>query len=126
MILDRRACVSHWHSALPYKPTWRGISSPGQEVVTCWSTSHTCHCNGYDHWGAPGSQAMREERWGGGRNRGWGRVRGACDVTDGGGVKGRRVAEGGVGVGGRQEEVREEWRGQKEDGDREEKGLIQE
>lgn len=31
----------------------------------------------------------------------------------------------GVG-GGRQEEVREEWRGQKEDGDREEKGLIQE
>lgn len=20
-------------------------------MATCWSTSHTCQCNGYDHWG---------------------------------------------------------------------------
>lgn len=37
--------------SLPYMPTWRGISCPGLEVATCWSTSHTCQYNGYDHWG---------------------------------------------------------------------------
>lgn len=38
--------------SLPYRPTWRGISCPDLEVATCWSTSHTCQCNGYDHWGS--------------------------------------------------------------------------
>ena len=35
-------------------------------MATCWSTSDTCQCNGYDHWGVPGShgdepQEMEEE-----------------------------------------------------------------
>lgn len=24
-------------------------------MATCWSTSHTCQCNGYDHWGRQGA-----------------------------------------------------------------------
>lgn len=57
--------------SLPYKPTWRGISCPGLEVATCWSTSHTCQCNGYDHWGRQVAMkmGMRKREKGGGRER---------------------------------------------------------
>lgn len=35
-------------------------------MATCWSTSHTCQCNGYDHWGRQVS--MKMERLG---KEGW-------------------------------------------------------
>lgn len=55
------ACCSLVFS-LPYMPPWRGISCPGLEVATCWSTSHTCQCNGYDHWGRQGAMKMGMRR----------------------------------------------------------------
>ena len=42
-------------------------------MATCWSTSDTCQCNGYDHWGVPGSHRDEPE-----------------EVKDGGGGKQRR------------------------------------
>lgn len=74
--------------SLPYMPPWRGISCPGLEVATCWSTSHTCHCNGYDHWGCQVAMKMgvregRKKREG--VERGEGRQR--DDVGGGGGIE---------------------------------------
>lgn len=87
---------------LPCMPTWRGISCPGLEVATCWSTSHTCQCNGYDHWGRQVAMkmGMRKERKEGGRwcwrrnrgcvSKGWRRKRSQEWVE---GKRGRRVRE---------------------------------
>lgn len=48
-------------------------------MATCWSTSHTCQCNGYDHWGRQVAVKMGDEKEGrrreggrGGRGQGEG------------------------------------------------------
>lgn len=74
--------------SLPYMPPWRGISCPGLEVVTCWSTSHTCQCNGYDHWGrqvATKNEGMTKKR-GKGREMKWAMLEVEEKLKDDGGV----------------------------------------
>lgn len=46
-------------------------------MVTCWSTSHTCQYNGYDHWGRQVAMKMGMRKRGkkGERGRGQGRER---------------------------------------------------
>ena len=95
------ACYSPGFS-LPYRPPWRGISCPGLEVATCGSTSHTCLCNGYDHWGRQVAMKMGDER---GEGEG-----GEESKGEGWCWRWRSHAGREWGGGGKREEEEEEWR----------------